>query len=69
MASKTEKAIQLLPACVNRRPAERELVRDVVRSAETIVGALEILEDTFDPPIDTKSCRNSVDQIGNLGHK
>ena len=28
------------------------MVRDVVRSAETIVGALEILEDTLDPPID-----------------
>ena len=47
-----KKAIQLLPACVNRRPAERELVRDVVRSAETIVWALEILEDTLHPSID-----------------
>ena len=46
------KAIQLLPACINRRPAERELVRDVLRGVESIEGALKILEDTLDPPID-----------------
>ena len=46
------KAIQLLPACINRRPAERELVRDVLRGVESIEGALKILEVTLDPPID-----------------
>ena len=46
------KAIKLLPACIKRRPAERELVRDVLRSVESIEGALKVLEDMLDPPID-----------------
>ena len=46
-----KKEIQLLPACVNRRPAERELVRDVFKDSEAIDGALKTLEETLDPPI------------------
>ena len=46
------RAIQLLPARDNRRPAERELVRDIVKDTDTIARALEILENTLDPPID-----------------
>ena len=34
-----------------RRPAERELVRDIVKEAPTIEGALKTLEDILDPPI------------------
>ena len=47
-----KRAIQLLPACVNRRPAERELVRDVVKKSETVERALQTLEDVLDPPVD-----------------
>ena len=44
-----------------RRPAERELVRDIVKDATTIEGALKTLEDSLDPPIDSiRWYRNSI---------
>ena len=47
-----KRAFQLLPACVNRRPAERELVRDLVKKSETVERALQTLKDVLDPPVD-----------------
>ena len=52
MSKGKEKRSNYYLACIKRRPAERGLVRDVLRGVESIEGALKILEDTLDPPID-----------------
>ena len=44
-------AIRLLPAYICRRPAELEVVREVVEEAKTFDEAFEILR-TLDPPKD-----------------
>ena len=44
-------AISILPAYVCRRPAEREVVREVVKEAKVLGEAFETLR-TLDPPID-----------------
>ena len=44
-------AISILPAYVCRRPAEREVVLEVVKEATTLNEAFEILR-VLDPPID-----------------
>ena len=45
-------AIGLLPAYINRRTAERELVKEVVRDCTKLVDAFKVLVDTLDPPVD-----------------
>ena len=45
-------AIGLLPAYVNRRTAERELVREVLRDCKDLKTAFEVLISTLDPPVD-----------------
>ena len=47
------KVIQLLPAYVNRDIADREAIRDIVKTAQTVVGALENASKVLDPPMDT----------------
>ena len=46
------KAIQILPAFICRRPAERELVREVVIEEHTLQEAFDILIESLDPPQD-----------------
>ena len=47
-------AIGMLPAHVNRRRAERELIREIVtdKKTETLSEAFSVLKDALDPPID-----------------
>ena len=45
-------AIGMLPAYVNRRQAERELVREVVTEEKTLAAAFEVLKSGLDPPVD-----------------
>ena len=45
-------AIGLLPAYVNRRTAERELVRELMRDCSELDAAFEVLVSTLDPPVD-----------------
>ena len=45
-------AIALLPAYVNRRTAERELVREVLRECSKLDAAFDVLVSTLDPPVD-----------------
>ena len=45
-------AVGLLPAYVCRRPAERELVKDVISETTKLEEAFEILISNLDPPID-----------------
>ena len=35
------RSIQLLPAYINRRPAERELIKDLVKNADNLDNALD----------------------------
>ena len=53
-------AISLLPAYVNRRPAECELVKQVVKSETTLSGAFTVLIKTLDPPLDKYECMQSL---------
>ena len=57
------KAIQLLPAYVNRRTAERELIKDLIMSMDNLDNTLDTLEKTFDPPVDAFI---SMQQLGKL---
>ena len=57
------KAIQLLPAYVNRRTAERELIKDLMRSMDNLDNTLDALEKTLDPPVDAFT---SMQQLGKL---
>ena len=47
-------AIGMLPAHVNRRRAERELIREIVtdKKTETLSEAFSVLKDALDPPFD-----------------
>ena len=45
-------AVGLLPAYVCRRPAERELVKDVISETTKLEEAFQILTSNLDPPID-----------------
>ena len=47
------KAIQLLPAYVKRDIADREAIRDIVKTAQTVAGALNNASKVLDPPMDT----------------
>ena len=58
-----EKIIQMLPLFICRRPAERQLVREVVEEVRTIEDAFQILIENLDPPSDPqqemlKLCRS-----------
>ena len=53
-------AVGLLPAYLNRRTAERELVREVVRDCKTLKAAFEALESTLDPPLDKYQCMQEM---------
>lgn len=53
-------AIGLLPAYLNRRTAERELVREVVRDCSTLKAAFEVLVSTLDPPLDKYQCMQEM---------
>ena len=57
------KAIQLLPAYVNRRTAERELTKELIKSMNNLDDTLDALEKTLDPPIDAFI---SMQQLGKL---
>lgn len=45
-------AIGMLPAYVNRRHAERELVREVVAEEKNVASAFKVLIQSLDPPLD-----------------
>ena len=45
-------AIGLLPAYINRRTAERELVREVLSDCSELDAAFDVLSSTLDPPVD-----------------
>lgn len=57
------KAIQLLPAYVNRDIADREAIRDIVKTAQTVVGALESASKVLDPPMDTFMAMQEVSRL------
>ena len=60
------KAIQILPAFIRRRPAERELVREVVIEERTLQEAFDILIESLDPPQDPQQQMLALaDPIGN----
>ena len=45
-------AVGLLPAYINRRTAERELVREILSDCSTLDSAFAVLISTLDPPVD-----------------
>lgn len=45
-------AKSMLPAYINRRTAERELVKEVIARETTLPAAFQVLKDTLDPPLD-----------------
>ena len=49
------KIVQLLPSFICRRPAERQLVREVVEETGKVDEAFKILIENLDPPIDPQS--------------
>lgn len=49
-------AVGMLPAYLNRRPVERELVRQVVQDCDSVEDAFKILITTLDPPLDKYQC-------------
>ena len=55
-----KRAIQLLPAYVNRDFVDREAVRDIVKKAATLEEALTGLSQVLDPPMDTFSAMQEV---------
>ena len=58
-----KRAIQLLPAYVNRDNADLEAVRDIVKSANTLEEALSILAGMLDPPMDTFVAMQEVSRL------
>ena len=56
-------AIQLLPAYVNRDIADREAVRDFVKSANTLEEALSNLAGVLDLPMDTFIAMQEVSRL------
>ena len=57
------KAIQLLPAYINRGIVDREAVRDITKKAETLEGALSSLAQLLDPPMDTFTAMQEVNRL------
>lgn len=53
-------AVGMLPAYLNRRPAERELVRQVVKDCDSVDEAFRILISTLDPPLDKYQCMQEM---------
>ena len=58
-----KRAIQLLPAYVNRDIADREAVRDIVKSANSLEEALSNLAGVLDPPMDTFIAMQEVSRL------
>ena len=58
-----KRAIQLLPAYVNRDIADREAVRDFVKSANTLEEALSNLAGVLDPPMDKFIAMQEVSRL------
>ena len=58
-----KRAIQLLPAYVNRDIADREAVRDIVKSANSLEEALSYLAGVLDPPMDTFIAMQEVSRL------
>ena len=50
-----QRALQLLPAYINRDVADREAVRDVLKLELTVKEALDKLGKLLDPPVDQLS--------------
>ena len=55
-----KRVIQMLPAYVNRSYADRECVREVVKTAQTPREPLDALVATLDPPTDQYSWRQPL---------
>ena len=53
-------AINMLPAFICRRVAEREIAREVVTEAQTLDEAFKTLRDNLDPPVD---CMKAMQEI------
>ena len=47
-------AVGLLSAYVCRRPAEKELIKDIVNEGMNLEDAFEVLTSDIDPPIDSQ---------------
>ena len=58
-----KKAIQLLPAYINRSIADRKAVRDVLKKAVTVEGALTSLAQVLDPPMATFTTMQEVSRL------
>ena len=58
-----KRAIQLLPAYVNRDIADREAVRDIVKSANSLEEALSNLAGVLDSPMDTFTAMQEVSRL------
>ena len=58
-----KRAIQLLPAYLNRDIADREAVRDIVKSANSLEEALNNLAGVLDPPMDTFTAMQEVSRL------
>ena len=57
------KALQLLPAYINRDIADREAVRDVTKNTPTVKEALDKLSKLLDPPVDQFS---ALQELGGM---
>ena len=55
-----KRVVQMLPAYINRSFADRECVREVVKTAATVEEALDALSATLDPPSDQYSSRQAL---------
>ena len=55
-----QKAIQLIPAYVNRDIVDREAARDITKVATTLKEALDGLSEVVDPPMDTYTAMQEV---------
>ena len=53
-------AVGLLPAYVCRRPAEKELAKDIVSEVITLKAAFEILITNLDPPVDPQQSMDNL---------
>ena len=53
-------AVGMLPAYLNRRPAERELVKEIVKAKTTLADAFATLTKTLDPPLDKYECMQKL---------
>ena len=57
-------AVGLLPAYINRRTAERELVREILSDCSTLDSAFEVLISTLDPPVDKYQHMQEMCRLG-----